>query len=306
MPVTPPNLPHISVYPAQALGYFAEEGLDVDVKNFQSGVQALRGGMSGGIDVIGSSSEPVFAAIAQGANFKVIYSYAHKLTVAMVVQDDVRTPADLRGRKVGIQDVGAFREVMSRIVLQDAGMAPEDVSYVALGNAGYIPGLVADQIDTAILHVDQILLAQQRKGSLRQLVNLWDLLPDYFYGTFITSPQKIDEDPALATGFVKAVLRAHRFLYQDKAQTVELAAPITAVPADVLAPAYDQLVAAGAFPVNEGLPSRSIGYTIQKLQEVGTLSPTQRLTAENMVDRRPAEAALRAVGGPLTGDPRWQ
>src|SRR5262245_56747744 len=66
MPVTPPNLPHVGVYLAQELGYFADEGLDVEIKNFESGVQVLRGGLSGGIDVVGASSEPVIAAVAQG------------------------------------------------------------------------------------------------------------------------------------------------------------------------------------------------------------------------------------------------
>jgi NMT1/THI5 like len=132
MPVTPPNLPHVGVYIAQELGYFTEEGLDVEIKSFESGVQVLRGGISGGLDVIGSSSEPVIAATAQGASLKVIYSYAHALTVSMVVQDDI-------------------------------------VHYVPLASANYIPSLVAGQIDTAILHVDQALNAQQRKAGLHQL-----------------------------------------------------------------------------------------------------------------------------------------
>jgi ABC-type nitrate/sulfonate/bicarbonate transport system substrate-binding protein len=76
MPVTPPNLPHVGVYVAQELGYFADEGLDIEIKSFESGVQVLRGGISGGIDIVGSSSEPVIAAIAQGASLKVIYSSA--------------------------------------------------------------------------------------------------------------------------------------------------------------------------------------------------------------------------------------
>jgi NitT/TauT family transport system substrate-binding protein len=305
MPVSPPNLPHIGVYLAKELGYFSEEGLDVDIKDFQSGVQVLRGGMAGGIDVIGASSEPVIAAIAQGAPLKVIYSYAHKLTVAMVVQEGINSPADLRGKKVGIQEVGAFREVMSRIVLQSAGLTERDVNYVPLAAAGYIPGLVAGQIDTAILHVDQILNAQQRKPELRQLVKLWELLPDYFYGTFIMSPQKMSEDPTLGPRFVKAVMRAHRFLYMEKSRTVEIASRITTVPANVVAPAYDQLTAAGAFPVNEGMPPESIANTIKKLEELGTLQAGQAVAPDQLVDRRPAEEAVRTLG-PMTGDPRWQ
>jgi NitT/TauT family transport system substrate-binding protein len=61
MPVTPPNLPHLGVYVAKDLGYFEEEGINLDLAAFESGLQALRGGVAGGLDILGASSEPVLA-----------------------------------------------------------------------------------------------------------------------------------------------------------------------------------------------------------------------------------------------------
>jgi len=305
MPVTPPNLPHVGVYLARDLGYFAEEGLDVEIKSFESGVQVLRGGIAGDIDVVGSSSEPVVAAIAQGANLKVIYSYAHALTVSLVVQDAIKTPADLRGKNMGIQDVGAFREMMSRVVLKQAGLTPEDVHYVPVASANYIQGLLSGQIDTAVLHVDQALNAQSRQAGLHQLVNLWEMLPTYFYGAFIISPDKMRDNPTLAPSFVKAVMRAHRFMYANRDKTIEMASKLTNVPPEVLGPAYDQLTAAGVFPVNDGLPVPSIEGTIKTLRELGTLQPAQNMTAEQLVDRGPADQAVKALGA-MSGDPRWK
>lgn len=306
MPVTPPNLPHVGVYIAQELGYFSDEGLDVEIKSFESGIQVLRGGISGGLDVIGSSSEPVIAATAQGASLKVIYSYAHALTVSMVVQEDIHAPTDLRGKNTGVQDVGSFREIMTRVVLQQAGLTQQDVHYVPLASANYIPALVAGQIDTAILHVDQALNAQQRKPGLHQLVNLWEVLPDYFYGTFVMSPEKMSEDPTVAGRFVKAVMRAHRFMYANKDRTVDLAARFTNVPAGVVASAYDQLAAAGAWPVNDGMPGADVEHTIATLRTVGLLQPSDPITPEQLIDRGPANEALKALGGPMTGDARWK
>lgn len=53
MPVTPPNLPHVGVYIAKDLGYFDEEGINVEFAQFESGLQALRGGVAGGLDILG-------------------------------------------------------------------------------------------------------------------------------------------------------------------------------------------------------------------------------------------------------------
>jgi ABC-type nitrate/sulfonate/bicarbonate transport system substrate-binding protein len=130
MPVTPPNLPHVGVYVAKDLGYFDEEGINVEFAQFESGLQALRGGVAGGLDILGASSEPVIAAISRGAKIRSIFSYAHRLTVVMAAQESIKKPADLRGKNLGIQEVGAFREVMTRAILHSAGLTPQDVNYV--------------------------------------------------------------------------------------------------------------------------------------------------------------------------------
>src|SRR2546427_6368655 len=155
MPVPPPNLPHIGVYIAKELGYFDEEGINVELAAFESGLQSLRGGVAGGLDIVGASSEPVITVISRGTKIRSIFSYAHRLTVVMAAQETIRTPADLRGKNLGIQEVGAFREVMTKAVLQSAGLTPQDVSYIPVASAGYITAPIANKIDTANLHLDQ-------------------------------------------------------------------------------------------------------------------------------------------------------
>jgi NitT/TauT family transport system substrate-binding protein len=132
VPVTPPNMVHLPPYVANDTGLFREVGLEVEFKNFEGGVQALRGGMAGGLDVIGTSADPIIAAATRGAGIKAIGTYAPKLSVIMVGQQDVRGPADLRGKRIGIQEVGGFNEVMSRAVLATVGMTPENVRYVTV------------------------------------------------------------------------------------------------------------------------------------------------------------------------------
>src|SRR5712692_4890432 len=111
MPVTPPNLPHVGVFVAKELGYFDEQGINVELTTFESGLQSLRGGVAGGLDIVGASSEPVITVISRGAKMRSIFSYAHRLTVVMAAQESIRRPTDLRGKNLGIQEVGAFREV---------------------------------------------------------------------------------------------------------------------------------------------------------------------------------------------------
>ena len=305
MPVTPPNLPHLGVYVAKDLGYFDEEGINLELAAFESGLQSLRGGVSGSVDILGASSEPVIAAISRGAKIRSIFSYAHRLTVVMAAQESIRRPADLRGKNLGIQEVGAFREVMTRAVLHSAGLTQQDVNYVPVSSAGYITALIGNKIDTAILHIDQAYMARTKKASLHPLVPLWEIMPSYWYGTFSTTEELLRKDSDLLARAVAAIIKAHRFMYCNKERTLDLASKHTGYPKEVLGPAYDALAAAKVWPVNDGMPAEMVEVTINKLVEIGLLKENEKPKVEQVVDRGPANAALAKLGR-WTDDPSWK
>jgi NitT/TauT family transport system substrate-binding protein len=305
MPVTPPNLPHVGVYIAKDLGYFDEQGINVELTAFESGLQSLRGGVAGGLDIVGASSEPIITVISRGAKIRSIFSYAHRLTVVMAAQESIRRPADLRGKNLGIQDVGAFREVMTRAVLHSAGLTPQDVNYIPVASAGYIASLISNKIDTAILHIDQAYMARAKKTSLHPLVPLWEIMPNYWYGTFSTNEELLRKDPDLLSRAVAAIIKAHRFMYQNKERTLDLASKHTGYPKEVLNPAYDALAAAKVWPVNDGMPAEMVEVTINKLVEIGLLKENEKPKADQVVDRGPANTALTKLGR-WTDDPKWK
>src|SRR5687767_7147128 len=111
-------------------GFLSEAGLTVETQNLRSGVSVVQGVVGGALEIGASSIEPVVNAAAGGGDVVVIGAYTDKLTVSSVAPAEVQTAADLRGRQVGVQEVGAFREVMTRLVLQSAGLTPNDVQYI--------------------------------------------------------------------------------------------------------------------------------------------------------------------------------
>jgi len=305
IPVTPPSIAHIGPFVAKELGYFNEVGLDVDILQFDSGVRATQALVSGGVDAILSSSEPVIIGIARGADLKIIYSFSHKLTVVMVAADRIRTLQALKGARMGVQEVGAFREILSRAVLIKAGLTPQDVQYVSIGSAGYIPALVAGRIDTAVLQADQTAEILRSARGLRILVRYWDLLPDYWYGAYAVKEDQLRTNMDVLTNMVKAIITAHRALYTDRKLAVDVITKYTGFPRPVAEQAYAFLVQGGAWPVNDGIPKRMIDYTVDRLVEWDLLKAAEKPSYARLVDRRPSSFALREMGR-WTGDPRWR
>lgn len=305
VPVTPPNVVHIPPYIAKDMGFFAEQGIDVELVTFEGGTQTLRGSVAGGLDITGTSSDPAIIAAARGAGTKVLGSYSHRLSQSMAVQGNIKSCKDLKGRKIGIQEVGAFNEVMSRAVLASCGLTPKDVQYIPVTTKGRVAGLLSGQIDTAILHVDQALVAKKKKPDLNILVNLWEPLPKWLYAVYIAPQSEINKNRQLYVDIMAALIKANRFIYHNKSKTVEIAVKYTHQPADVVNETYDILAKAGAWPVNGGLPRDMVEWTINRQVELGTIKASEKPSYEKLVDVSVYQAALAKAGGRLTGDKRW-
>jgi NitT/TauT family transport system substrate-binding protein len=305
VPVTPPNVVHIPPYIAKDMGFFNDLNIDVELVTFEGGTQTLRGSVAGGLDITGTSSDPAIIAAARGAGTKVIGTYSHKLSQSMLVQGDIKSCKDLKGRKIGIQEVGAFNEVISRAVMASCGLTPKDVDYVPVSTKGRVAGLLSGQIDTAILHVDQAIVAKKKKADLNILVNLWETLPKWLYAVYIAPEKEIKENRQLYVDIMTALVKANRFIYNNKAKTVEISVKYTQQDGDAVAQTYDLLAAAGAWPVNDGLPKDMVEWTINRQVELGTIKAAEKPSYDKLIDLSIIEAALAKAGGRLKGDKRW-
>jgi ABC-type nitrate/sulfonate/bicarbonate transport system substrate-binding protein len=305
VPVTPPNVVHIPPYVAKEMGYFNDLNIEVELVTFEGGTQAVRGSVAGGLDITGTSADPAIIAAARGAGTKVVGTYSHKLSQSMLVQGDIKTCKDLKDRKIGIQEVGAFSEVMSRAVLASCGLTQKDVQYVPVSTKGRVPGLLSGQIDSAVLHVDQALVAKKKKADLNILVNLWETLPKWLYAAYIAPEKEISSNRQLYVDIMAALIKANRFMYNNKAKTVEIVSKYTQQDAEVVAQTYDLLAGAGAWPVNDGLPRDMVEWTIGKQVELGTIKAEEKPSYEKLVEVSIIQAALTKAGGRLKGDKRW-
>lgn len=298
------SMANSDVVVADERGFFREAGLKVTWKNFRSGVSVVQGVVGGSLDIGGASIEPVVNAHARGGGLAVIGAYADRLTVSMVTPKSIAKPAGLRGKRLGVQEVGAFREVMTRMVLQDAGLTRDDAEYVPVDAQAYAGALDQGRIQSAILQAEQAVAAQKKNPDLHQLVDLNALNPDYFYGAYFVSKTWLRENRDAAKRFVTAITKAHRFMYENRAESVKIIAAATEFEPAVIDEAYEQLlVEQGVFPVNEGLEATRLSKTVQQMRQYKILEgPAPDLNA--FVDRGPISEAVKELK-PMTGDPRW-
>jgi NitT/TauT family transport system substrate-binding protein len=302
LPNSAPSFANSDVAVAQAEGYFAKEGLNVQVSNLSSGVPVVQGVVGGSLDIGASSIEPVVNAASQGAPVQIVGSYANKLTVDMVTPKTITSPAQLRGKRLGIQQAGAFREVMTRIVIEGAGLTTSDVSYVPSSSSAYISELLAGEIQSGVLQEEQTLTALRKDGKLHVLVNFEQEQPSYFYGTYIVSKSWLAGNQATLEKFLTAITMAHRFMYANKAATVSIVAKNTGDSSATIASAYDVLLTEeGVFPLNSGLSLARISATIATMKRYKILTGTEP-SVSSLVNTGPVAAVISELGPVADGN----
>lgn len=294
MPTTPPNLVHITPWVAKEQGFFAEEGLDVELATFEGGVYVIRNVVSGALDAGSGVGASLAVSVARKAGVKAIYGMAPRFASTMTVRANIKTPEDLKGKKLGVQEVGGFADILSRMVLRKAGIKPEEVTFVPIASAD-VPPLLAGAIDTAILHIDQMILARQKEASLHPLVKFWELEPNQLFLVVVAQEKKLQAEPARYQALVRALGKANRFMYANKARTVEIAMKHAKIPREVAAEAYDELVRGKVWAQNDGLPREKVEYTINRMVQVGNIKPEERPKFEDYVAVPILQEAFRAL-----------
>jgi ABC-type nitrate/sulfonate/bicarbonate transport system substrate-binding protein len=281
---------------AQDLGYFKDENLEVELPRFEGGVGAFRSVASGSVDMAGTSSEPAIQAVAQGAEVKAIYTYAPNVDVSFVVGPSIQKLADLKGKKIGIQEPGGFTDVMSKIVLRKAGLAPSDVTFVSTTTAARVSALLQGNVDTGVLHIDQTLSIQKRSPGIHVLVNMWEVVSEYQYALYMVSADKLKNDAATLECMVRALIKADRAIYDPamKQKVTDIMVKYTKADADVVTQTYDQLLKAKAWPQNQGIPKANVEGTIKSLRETNQLTKDVKFT--DVVDLTIANKVVQQLG----------
>ena len=120
----------------KALGYYQQEGLDVEVVPGQSSASVAQLLLSGRADVGLAQPDPI---VIQRVKLKIplvsFYAVCRRGTNRIVVNPDspIQSVRDLKGKRVGVNDLGSGGVTYLRARLKEAGMSLNDVQLLSVG-----------------------------------------------------------------------------------------------------------------------------------------------------------------------------
>jgi NitT/TauT family transport system substrate-binding protein len=295
MPTTPPNVIHMPVLIAKELGFYKKEGLEISTIQLEGGVYTYRAMVAGSADVAIASGAFSIVGRAKGAPTKMILSTAPKQEASMVVDQSIKTMADLRGKRIGIQEPGGFADVLSRGVLRAAKIDPKDVNFVSIASED-VPALVAGQVDTAILHVEQEVVARSKVPSLHAIARMWEIQPKNLNIAMVVTEKTVAEKRAALKALVKGNIEATRLIYTDRAKVLPVIIKYTEQSKETAEQALDFMVKNCIWDANSGLGPTRVNFTAELMEKVGNIQQGQLPKYDDLVDLSLANEAIKELG----------
>ncbi len=213
------SLNYLSIYVAEAKGFFKEEGLDNETIVI-GGPAAIAALVSGNVDFSGAGGSGLRAA-AKGAELKAILYQTEKVTWYFVVSPGIKSVADLKGKKIGVGLIGDSEDRFSTMFVERGGLSAKDVTRIPMGTSSgaRIAAIKSGSLHAAVLDPGGVIVAE--KEGLHSLAFLGDLFPLPFQG-YVVTDKKIAENPAQVKRWVRAMVRALLFLRDHPEESADI------------------------------------------------------------------------------------
>lgn len=221
---------------AEDLGYFKDEGLDVQISDFAGGSKALEAMIGGSADVVSGAYEHTIDMQVKGQPVRafVLMGRAPQISIGVATARaaNVHSARDLKGLKVGVSAPGSSTNIALDYYIGEVGLKPGDVSVIGVGtSAGAIAALNSGQID-AISNVDPVMTMLEQRGEVKIVADARTLkgTEELFGGPMPAACLYAPEDfikkyPRTVQALANAIVRADRWLAKAGPSDIVKAVP---------------------------------------------------------------------------------
>ena len=290
----------------ERLGYFKEEGLEVEISDLQGGSKTMQALVGGSIDVASGAYEHTITIQAKGQTIQAFVAQGRypgfALGVAKAKAGAYKSAKDLKGMKIGVTAPGSGTQTFVEYLLNKEGLKGSDVAFIGVGTAAVGAAAVRTGRIDAISNIDPLMTELESTGDVVIMVDTRTTQGTLaVFGspmpaaTLYTSREFIAKNPRTVQALTNAMVRA--LLWLQKATPAQVA---EAVPPQYLLNNRD-LYLASYMKVREGIspdglfPREGVENTLKMLQEFDAATKAATIRLDETYTNRFVEQALKSV-----------
>ncbi len=210
-----PNVDHLPIYVGRHQGFFAAEGLEIEIFSPSGTSDALKLTASGKVDLAVSYEPQTIIAAARGLDVVVIGRLIeHPLTTLLFLKDKgIKIPSDLEGKKIGYTVPGLMD------VLLDAFAKLNGIQRYEAINVGFaiVQSLTAGKVDAVMgpfKTYETVTMAHKGYEVGYFELEKWGI-PDYDELIFVTSKRTLNKNETYMKAFQRVIGRSIEYVRKN-------------------------------------------------------------------------------------------
>ncbi len=222
---------------AKALGYFDQEGLDVDLTYVKGGSEAATALASGSCEYSGNAIDHAIAAAERGKSLVMIADFMNQPGISLMIRpgdrEKFKSFADFKGKTIGITSIGSATHVLALWMAHRSGLAKDDVKILGVGaGATMIAALSGNQVDVAY-GVDPYVTTLIKTGRGVQWLGMFTSgdtrkalgFGQYCFTGALTRGDVLAKNPDRTQKVVNALVRAQKWMATHTSAQIAAALP---------------------------------------------------------------------------------
>lgn len=213
---------HAAVWVAEQKGLFRKHGIEAEViVTGQGGTAGISALLANDIQMVNSAGDVLVAAALRGGDTVMVASVVNKGLQRLVTKPDIKTPADLKGKRIGVTRIGAVSHSVLLMILQRWKMTVNDIQVLQLGSSpNMLASLDKGGIEGGVLTIPSMFVAEDR--GYRVLLDMADTDIFYLHTMVGTTRQYIKNNRDKVLRFLRGYVEGIAFVKQNKKESLDI------------------------------------------------------------------------------------
>lgn len=204
---TAPGSDSAFLFAGKQLGFFKDQGIDLDIQSTGGTVASAGFIASGAMDIALGGLEAMPGYVEKGVPMKAIYVYSYRpiFKLGFLKGSKIQSVADLKGAKVGVISLSSGSIPVFEYILREAGMSLKDVELIPIGlGPSALAAIKNKAVDTLMFH-DTAYTGFAANGVEYTLYSSPRLDKGYVGQGIYTLEKTLKERPKVVAGFLRAL-----------------------------------------------------------------------------------------------------
>lgn len=204
-------------------GLFKKNGLDVDLVFIPGGPTAASALMAREVQVVAMAGPAIVTSNLAGSDLVMIAGIVNTFAFQFVTIKEITVPAQLKGKRIGVNRFGAAPDVAARYALKHMGIDPREVIILQLGEqATRLAAMKTGNLEAAILLPPITTLAQ--KEGMNVLLDMSELGAEFQITGLASSRSFLTQKRPTALKFMRAFVEGIHFYKTRRKESMDIIA----------------------------------------------------------------------------------